>query len=251
MIHIDDVDPIELDQGELRWTRKRLGAAAGARHAGLSWYAIAPGARSFPPHAHADEEEISVVLSGSGVSVQGRAAHAIAAGDVLVHPCDGTPHTTVAGPDGLEVLVFAEGSRTALTYMPRTKTMWAASRWLPADGPHPLAADAALGPLEIPAPAGAFPVHEPSTTRLDRLALAAGESTPRVVHAAEEEIAYVLAGDGSCNGEALRAGSVVAVPPGTERVFSGALELLLFGTKVAGAARTEDGVLHIRGLDLT
>lgn len=255
VIHIEDVEPAELDQGELRWRRWRLGAAARASRAGLSRWQIAPGARSTPPHVHADEEEICVVLAGSGVNWSDGRAYAIAAGDVLVHPCNADAHTLIAGADGLDVLIFAEGSRTSLTYMPRTKMMWAAKRWLPADEPHPFAADAALGPLTTPSEHEALPPQPtPLTTRLDRVELAAGESTPARCHAAEEELIYVLDGSGSVRiGEtdhALRAGNVVARPPGSgvTHAFTGPLSLLVFGTVVAGNATLQDGVLQIRGL---
>jgi uncharacterized cupin superfamily protein len=255
VLHAGDVDPVDLDQGELRWRRRRLGAAAGARVSGLSLFEIAPGARSTPPHVHADEEEICVVLRGSGLSWQDGRTYRVGAGDLLVHRCDAEAHTLIAGDDGLDALVFAEGSRTSLTYMPRTKMMWAAKRWLPADAPHPFAADAALGPLDVPAPEPCpAPAHAPATTRLDRLVLADGEQSTPVCHAAEEEIAYVLDGAGSVRiGEdehALRPGSVAALPPGSgfAHSFSGPLEVLLFGTVVAGSASLVAGELRIRGL---
>ncbi len=259
VIHVDDVEPITLDQGELRWTaRRRLAAPAGLQRAGLSRFELPPGGRSTPPHVHADEEEICVVLGGSGVSWQDGRTFAVAPGDVLVHGCDAEAHTLIAGVDGLDVLIFGEGSRTSLTYMPRTKMMWAAKRWIPADGTHPFAADVALGPLEVPAPGGELPHRRPTTTRLDRVTLDDGETTPAACHTAEESIAWVVDGTGSVTiGEEttpLRPGSVVGLPAGTgiPHAFTGPLELLVFGTVVPGDAVwfPHNGEVRVRGLPI-
>lgn len=155
-IHVDDVPENGWEVGELQARRRRLGAAAGAHRLGVAIIEIAPGKRSTPPHSHADEEEIFLVLEGDGVSWQAtgrRDVHAypVRAGDVLVHLAGGPAHTLIAGADGLRVLVLAEGSRTGITYLPRTRQFWLGPRWSPADGPHPFQADAEAGPLEVPA----------------------------------------------------------------------------------------------------
>jgi uncharacterized cupin superfamily protein len=155
--HVDDVPPATWEFGELRAVRRRLGAHAGAHRLGIALIEVAPGARATPPHAHADEDELFLVLEGDGLSWQSRgsrhvATHEIRAGDVLFHESSGPAHTVIAGERGLTVLVLAEGSRTGITYVPRTKQFWLGPRWVPADGPSPFQADAAAGPLEVPAP---------------------------------------------------------------------------------------------------
>src|SRR5215207_1855063 len=82
--HADEVAPQVIDRGELRGTRRRLGAAAGAVRTGLSRYGLAAGERAMPVHVHADEEELFVVLAGSGLSWQDGATYAVGAGDVVV-----------------------------------------------------------------------------------------------------------------------------------------------------------------------
>jgi len=154
-IHLDDVPEQRWQIGELDARRKRLGAAANASALGVAIIDIAPGGRSTPPHAHVDEDEVFLVLKGSGISWQSSGskdvrAYAIAADDVLLHPAQGDAHTLIAGDDGLTVLVVAEGSRTHLTWLPRAKQFWIGPRWSPADTPPPFAADAQLGPLEVP-----------------------------------------------------------------------------------------------------
>src|SRR3954451_24064976 len=163
-IQVDDVPEQRWEIGELDARRKRLGAAAGASTLGVAIIDVAPGGRSTPPHSHTDEDEVFLVLAGSGVSWQSSGskdvrAYAVGKDDVLLHPAQGDAHTLIAGDDGLTVLVVAEGSRTHLTWLPRAKQFWVGPRWSPADMPPPFAADAELGPLEIPALTDQRPLH--------------------------------------------------------------------------------------------
>lgn len=250
-IHVDDVAETSWQIGELEARRKRLGAAAGAHRLGVAIIAIAPGRRSTPPHSHADEEEAFLVLSGDGISWQAtsdRQAHAyrVTTGDVLVHHANGPAHTLIAGPRGMTVLVVSEGSRTRITYLPRTEQFWLGPRWSPAATPHPYRADADAGPLEVPPVSSTRP---PSIVALadcpvnmggrgrfrwatrdatvaagaHRLVLATDElppgsvNTPLHWHTVAEECFYVLRGTGVARiGEAahpLRPGSFFLRPP--------------------------------------
>jgi uncharacterized cupin superfamily protein len=175
-IHIDDVPAESWDIGELAATRRRLGRAVGAKRLGVALMEIAPGRRSTPPHAHADEDEAFLVLAGSGLSWQSSSSrdvrtYAIGVDDLLWHPSGGDAHTLIAGEEGLTVLVVAEGSRTHVTSLPRTGQFWLGPWWAPADTPHPYAADAALGPLEVPAPSAERP---PTIRNLAELPVSAG-----------------------------------------------------------------------------
>jgi mannose-6-phosphate isomerase-like protein (cupin superfamily) len=173
--------------------------------------------------------------------------HELRAGDAMVHRANAEAHTWIAGPEGIDLLIFGEGSRTRLTYLPRVQAWWLGPRWLPADGPNPFALEAAAGPLELP---GASP--RPATLRnLDELPVEAethgryawhmrdlGRGTgsvssglrhdrieegqwtcPSHWHSAEEELFVVLDGQGEVElgttRYPLRAGSLVACPPGT------------------------------------
>src|SRR2546423_8389066 len=110
IVHLDDVAPEVVDRGDLRGTRWRLGAAAGARRAGLSRYRLAPGERAMPVHVHGDEEELFFVLSGSGLSWQDGATYAVGAGDTIHHRAGGAAHAILGAGDGLDVLAFSSGS---------------------------------------------------------------------------------------------------------------------------------------------
>ena len=253
IVHWDEVAEQERSHGDIRATRQLLGAAAGARRTGLSRWRIPAGARNAPVHVHADEEEIFYVLDGAGhVWHEGR-AYPVSAGESIVFPVDSGAHTLFGGP--IDVLAFASGSETSLTWLPRPNVMWAAPRWLPLDGPHPFEAEAAVGPLELPAPVDPADERprwivapgdvEPQTVRrgptdiarvdlatiggsqrsgLQHVTIAPGACThPLHCHSREEELFVVLDGDGVLellerDGLAehpVRRGSVVARPAGT------------------------------------
>jgi uncharacterized cupin superfamily protein len=228
-IHVDEIPEQSWDVGELRARRKRLGVAAGAARMGVAIIDVAPGARSTPAHAHTDEDEVFLVLRGSGLSWQSSGSkdvrtYAIGVDDVLVHASGGDAHTLIAGEEGLTVLVVAEGSRTHLTWLPRAKQFWVGPRWSPADMPPPFVADAELGPLPVPEPTAErpptirnladLPLHEGREGRLayatndardmgsERLVLARDMMPPDThntdlhFHSTREECWYVRSGGG-------------------------------------------------------
>ncbi len=256
VVHWDDVPAVELGRGEpreLRGRRRRLGAAAQAPRLGLSRYELGPGERGMPMHAHADEEELFFVLAGSGTSLIDGAAHAVGAGDTILHPAGGPAHALVAGAEGIDVLAFASGSDTSLTWLPRPNVMFAGPRWLPLDGPHPFAAEEACGPLELPAATAERPPqivalaqveaeerrHGDIATVVRDLGEAVGStrsglsqivvdpgglSNPPHCHSAEHELFVVLEGDGAlellhpdgtAESHPVHAGHVISRPPGT------------------------------------
>ena len=269
LCHGDDVPWAAHEHADMRMRRRRLGAAAGARAIGLSAYRVAPHSRMMPLHVHADEEEIFYVLCGSGFSWQDDARYELGAGDVVVHRAAGEAHTLLAGDEPLEVLAFGSGSPTGLTQLPRAGVTWVGARWLPADAPHPFAAEPPASAAELPAlaprPATIValddvepePLHRGRDVRRVRrnLGRAAGSvrsglqhvtidpgsrSSTRHCHSAEEELFVVLAGDGTLllgdDEHAVRPGSVVARPPATgiaHTFLAGehGMTLLAYGTR--------------------
>ena len=268
-VHWDEVEPIAIDDGDLRGTRWRLGAAAGASRTGLSRYRLGPGERAMPVHVHGDEEELFYVLAGEGLSWQDGRTYAVRAGDCILHLPGAEAHTIAGAGDGLDVLAYGSGSDTGVTWLPRAGAMWLDPRWLPFDGPDPFAAEVAAGPLELPAPE---PGRPPTI-----VALADGELTeehradvahvrrdlgdalgsvrigvghlvvdpgklvyPPHCHSAEEEIFVVLDGGGELllgdDEHPVRPGSIVARPPGTGvphtfRAGDDGMTLLAFGMR--------------------
>ena len=148
--HWDEVAWRRIDRGELQGERRRLGPHVGTSEVGLSRYRLGPGERAMPAHVHADEEELFFVLAGAGLAWLDGVTHELRAGDGIVHRANAEAHTWVAGPEGIDVLAFGEGSRTHMTYLPRAQAWWMGPRWMPADGPNPFVLEAAAGPLELP-----------------------------------------------------------------------------------------------------
>lgn len=243
-IHIDDVPTHRWEYGEVGATRRRPGVASGAKRLGIALIEIDPGKRSTPPHTHADEDEAFLVLAGGGLSYQtsgadGARTYEIGVDDLLWHPANGDAHTLIAGDQGLTVLVAAEGSRTNITYLPRTGQFWLGPVWSPADSENPYDADAALGPLDLPEPTrerpttirnlAELPLQEGRDGRVayatrgvhqmgsDKLVLAQDEMPPDThntelhFHSAREEAWFVRGGSGIARlgkeAHPLRAGS--------------------------------------------
>jgi len=243
-IHIDDVPRSRWEFGEIGASRRRLGVATGAKRLGVALIEIDPGKRSTPPHSHADEDELFLVLAGSGLSYQSSGskdvrAYPIGVDDLLWHRAGGDAHTLIAGESGLTALVVAEGSRTHITYLPRTRQFWLGPRWSPADTPPPFVADERLGSLDLPEPSAERPptirnlseltLSEGREGRLayatrdaremgsDKLVLAQDEMPPEThntdlhFHSAREEAWFVRRGSGIARlgevGYPLRAGS--------------------------------------------
>ncbi len=156
-LHVDDVDGRSWEIEDLAAHRKRLGEASSADRLGVAVIEIPPGKHPTPAHSHIDEDELFIVLEGSGLSYQTSGSkdvrtYEIGIDDILLHESSGDSHTLIAGEEGLKVLVLAEGSRTHLTWLPRAKQFWIGPRWTPTDLPPPFIAEAKLGPLDVPAP---------------------------------------------------------------------------------------------------
>jgi uncharacterized cupin superfamily protein len=281
-----DVPVREVSEGDIVFARQMLGTAAGSARIGASVYVVPPHARQMPVHVHGDEEETFYVLGGGGLSWQGDGACAVAPGDVVVQPPRGQPHTFLAGDDGLELLAFASGTDTSITYLPRAKMMWCGPRWVPLDGPHPFRAEGQAGALERPEP-GERPANVVALDAVEleirpgaqtrRLGHAGGSvkaglnhvrlepgagGAPLHCHALEEELFYVLDGAGVLHlgddEHPLGAGDVIARPPGTAVAHGltagpSGLTYLVYGTRVPGDSvyYPERGQVRLRGLGVT
>jgi uncharacterized cupin superfamily protein len=115
-----------------RWVR--MARKAGAVRTGLNWGHLVAGRAGAPPHCHAAEEEIFVVLEGGGTlelwpSPQrgtDREEHAVRAGDVISRPSGtGIAHYFRAGDAGMTFLSYGERNPNEILYYPRSnKIFW-------------------------------------------------------------------------------------------------------------------------------
>ena len=113
---------------------KRLGAAAGAKQTGLNWVTILPGEEGAPPHCHTAEEELFIVLEGSGelelwappnpkavFPANPTEVHPVQQGSVVARP-PGTrvPHSFRAGEGGLTYLAYGTRDTSDVIWYPRS-----------------------------------------------------------------------------------------------------------------------------------
>ena len=115
-----------IDQG-IRWELDtgaadlNLGDVVGSVETGLSHMTIPPGAEGYPPHCHGAEEELFVVLDGSGTVMLGDESAEVRRGSVVSRPA-GTrvAHSFLAGDDGLVYLAYGTREPNDVVYYPRT-----------------------------------------------------------------------------------------------------------------------------------
>ena len=270
--HWDEVDSRRSAKGEMDAEWQWLGRAAGTRGVGVNRVRVAPGRLPTPPHSHSASEELFFVLGGSGLAWQDGAVHEVRPLDCVIYRPDGMEHTFVAGPDGLEYLVFGTRHPTEFGWLPRSGAMRFGWPWVEGRQDNPWDIEATAAPLEYgepaPRPENILNVDEVEHERWhDRITtaplatrerstlaglhwekLAAGHrgSVPHC-HSTEEEVFVILEGtatlelwphEGDVEETPLRPGHVVARPPGTRISHSfhaGAegVTMLIYGTRDA------------------
>lgn len=79
----------------------QVAAPRGAKRLGARYVELPPGKKAWPFHAHHANDELFVILSGSGRVRFGAGTYEVAAGDVVVCPAGGaeTAHQLTAGGD--------------------------------------------------------------------------------------------------------------------------------------------------------
>jgi uncharacterized cupin superfamily protein len=255
LAHWDEVESYHRAKGEMDATWQRLGEAAGTKGVGVNRVRVAPGKLPTPPHSHTASEEVYFVLAGSGLAWQDELVHEIRVGDCIIHRANELEHTFVAGPDGLEYLVFGTRHPTEVGWLPRSGAVRFGWPWVEGrtDDPWDREAEAPLLAYGEPAerPPNILNVDEaelatwkaittaPLATEersdqvgfhWERLGPGSRGSVPHC-HSEEEEVFVILEGDatlelwpsperaarGGLKREdiPLRAGHVVARPPGS------------------------------------
>ena len=261
--HWDEVEKRRNERGQMAGTWSNLGTPAGSYRCGVSRIELGPGEMPTPAHVHGDAEEIFYVLSGSGLTWMDEKAYEIRTGDCIVYKNTHEAHTIRAGDDGLDVLAFGAREYFTSSELPRGGSMWSITGWIEVRAGHPWDREPELvwpepepeRPSTIVNVADVEPVVRGGRRRrglveaagsrwtgLRHIEVDAGALTgPPHVHSAEEELFVVLEGSGTLElwpdeRQAVRAGSVVARPPGTgvAHAFRGGddgLTLLAWGTR--------------------
>ena len=124
VVALADVEATERHRGRTHLVRRDLGRAAGSLTSGLQHVEIVPGAESFPPHCHSAEEELFVVLDGSGVLRLGDEERGVVRGTVVARPAGtGVPHSWLAGDEGLTLLAYGQRDPRDVCWYPRSQKL--------------------------------------------------------------------------------------------------------------------------------
>ena len=254
IVHWDDIERHRAAKGEMDATWQQLAKPAGAVGIGVNRMRVAPGKLPTPPHSHGASEEIYYVLGGAGLAWQDEQVHEVRAGDCVIHRADEMEHTFIAGPDGLDCLVFGTRHPTEFGWLPRSGAVRIGWPWIEGRVDDPWDVEAEGPPLEVGDPAARPPniinideAERDVTQRRDTALLATDERSvlagfywerlfpgaigaPPHCHSEEEEAFVMLDGDGTLglwpspraasSGSVredvpIRPGHVVVRPPGT------------------------------------
>jgi uncharacterized cupin superfamily protein len=119
ILHLDDVPVTGKEHGPVLHTRRDFGDNMGAETTGLGHLAVPPGRRSYPMHCHSAEEEMFVVLSGTGKLLLGDEEHPVRAGSVVARPPGtGVSHSFEAGDEELALLAYGTREPNDIAYYP-------------------------------------------------------------------------------------------------------------------------------------
>src|ERR1043166_9506414 len=251
IVHWDDVERHRRSKGEMDAAWQFLGDPAGTIGVGVNRVRVAPGKLATPPHSHGASEELYYVLAGSGLAWQDGEVHEVRPRDCVIQTADHFEHTFVAGPEGLEYLVFGTRHPTEVAWLPRSRAIRTGWPWVEGRDDDPWDVEAKVAPLTYgepaPRPTNIMNVDEvePETQgnqtwagfgptdlagmEWERIAPGKMGSVPHC-HSAEEEIFVILEGSVTLHlwpsprkvelgaereEHELRPGHVVSRPPGT------------------------------------
>lgn len=276
LAHWDGVERYRRAKGEMDAEWQRLGPAAGARGVGVNRVRVEPGMLPTPPHSHSASEELFFVLGGSGLAWQDEAAYEVRAGDCVVFRANELEHTFRAGPDGLDYLVYGTNFPTEYGWLPRSGAIRLRWPWVEGRTDDPWEVEAQAEPLAFEVRAerpdnivnlddapteeeeGGFVFKELGDASgavqagLNWVRLPPGRmGAPVHCHSEEEEVFVILEGEGTLElwpsptmeklgstreDVPLRAGHVVARPPGTRiahglRAARSGMTMLVYGTR--------------------
>lgn len=109
----------------LNGTVRILGDTAGSVRTGLNSLTMNPGGDPYVPHCHSAEEEIFVILEGSGIVRLGGEEHPVRAGHAISRrPGTGIPHSFVATEGPFTHLAYGTREPNDIVLYPETGEVW-------------------------------------------------------------------------------------------------------------------------------
>jgi uncharacterized cupin superfamily protein len=125
IVHISDLEPVERDGATVGRRVRYPGREAGSVRTGIRHAEVFPGKLNAPPHCHAAEEEIFVVLEGDGHVLlwesDGVAEHPVRSGSVVARPAGtGIAHAFRGGEHGMTLLMYGTRDPREVCYYPRS-----------------------------------------------------------------------------------------------------------------------------------
>ena len=125
VVNAADVAERPSGEGDCGSAWRSVAAAAGAVRTGLNIGRCMPGMLQYPPHCHSSEEELFVMLAGSGTCILGDEEHPLRPGHVLSRPAGtGVAHALRGGADGLTFLAYGTRDTNDVAYFPRSNKMY-------------------------------------------------------------------------------------------------------------------------------
>ena len=125
VVNVEDVEPVERVTKTIGRRWRSLSDAAGSRRTGLRHCQVLPGLLSVPPHCHAAEDEIFVVLEGEGHlllwGADGVTEHPVLAGSIVARRAGtGVAHSFRGGEAGLTLLAYGNRDPRDICFYPRS-----------------------------------------------------------------------------------------------------------------------------------
>jgi len=129
IVNAADVEAAERVMTTVGRRLRLLSAAAGSQRTGLRHCEVLPGMLNAAPHCHSAEEEIFVVVDGSGHLVlwegAGVVEHPVRSGSVVARaPGTGVAHSFRGGDGGMMLLMYGTRDPDDLCFYPRSRKLF-------------------------------------------------------------------------------------------------------------------------------
>lgn len=119
----------ETDRPPFRWRRAMVGRQAGCEQLGASLFEVAPGAATFPFHAHHANEELLLVLDGRPTLRTPDGERELERGDVVAFRAGsgGAHRIDNRSGEAVRMLMISTMHAPEINEFPDTGTLWARS----------------------------------------------------------------------------------------------------------------------------